>query len=265
MAVLVQPVVLVIADISGYTRFMLGNAAALPHAQAVITSLLDAVLAEADLPLVVNKLEGDAVLLFARRSEGAAWQRDRQRIESSLPRFYAAFERRLQLLRATNTCGCGACKHLDRLAMKFIVHAGQAVLHRQGRFDELAGPDLILVHRLLKNSIAAPTYLLVTDAALEVLRLAPAPLHLVPHREDYDDVGPVQLWVDTELASRPLPGPQRHPAGVGSRCTATALKMWAMVRARRRHFARLPTFPALAAPAEGGDAAAEQRTGLPLP
>jgi len=49
-----------IADISGYTRFMMKNHTARVHAHGIISDLLSAVIKEAQLPLEVNKLEGDA-------------------------------------------------------------------------------------------------------------------------------------------------------------------------------------------------------------
>ena len=49
-----------IADISGYTRFMMKNHTARVHAHGIISDLLSAVIKEVQLPLEVNKLEGDA-------------------------------------------------------------------------------------------------------------------------------------------------------------------------------------------------------------
>lgn len=61
-----QPVLLIIADISGYTRYMTANAKTLAHSQAIITELVQAVVRQIELPLEVAKLEGDAVFLFCR-------------------------------------------------------------------------------------------------------------------------------------------------------------------------------------------------------
>jgi len=45
-----RDVLLVIADISGYTRFMVATATELRHGQAIVTALLEAVLERAELP-----------------------------------------------------------------------------------------------------------------------------------------------------------------------------------------------------------------------
>ena len=60
-----KAVLLALCDISGYTRFMVAHREALAHGQVIITELMQALLREANLPLVVAKLEGDAVFLYA--------------------------------------------------------------------------------------------------------------------------------------------------------------------------------------------------------
>ncbi|HUP46637.1 MAG TPA: hypothetical protein VM779_14110 [Thermoanaerobaculia bacterium] len=54
-----------IADISGYTRFMVSNET---ESHAVNGALLDAILQQVEIPLTVAKLEGDAVFLYAEIS-----------------------------------------------------------------------------------------------------------------------------------------------------------------------------------------------------
>ena len=58
-------VVLVLADISGYTRFMKIHTMSLLHAETIITELLEAVLDHAEFPLTLSKLEGDAAFMYA--------------------------------------------------------------------------------------------------------------------------------------------------------------------------------------------------------
>ena len=55
-----EPVLLIIADISGYTRYMTANAKTLSHSQIIITELLKTILQRIELPLEVAELEGDA-------------------------------------------------------------------------------------------------------------------------------------------------------------------------------------------------------------
>jgi len=62
-----EPVLLIIADISGYTRYMTANAKTLGHSQTIITELVKAIIRQIELPMEVAKLEGDAVFLFCRK------------------------------------------------------------------------------------------------------------------------------------------------------------------------------------------------------
>ena len=66
-----EPVLLIIADISGYTRYMTANAKTLAHSQTIITELVKAIVQQIELPLEVAKLEGDAVFLFCRKQSGS--------------------------------------------------------------------------------------------------------------------------------------------------------------------------------------------------
>ena len=70
-----RDVVLIVADISGYTRFMVSNQEVLHHAQAIISELIKAIIKQVEIPLVVSKLEGDAVFLYALKNGTAeTWE-----------------------------------------------------------------------------------------------------------------------------------------------------------------------------------------------
>ena len=62
----ITPVYLLIADISGYTRFVTLHQTSFLHAEEIVTRLMDAVLEAATTPLVLNKLEGDAAFFMLR-------------------------------------------------------------------------------------------------------------------------------------------------------------------------------------------------------
>ena len=57
-----EPVLLIIADISGYTRYMTANAKTLAHSQSIITELVEVIVRQVELPLEVAKLEGDTIV-----------------------------------------------------------------------------------------------------------------------------------------------------------------------------------------------------------
>lgn len=165
-----EPVLLIIADISGYTRYMTANAKTLAHSQTIITELVKAIVSQAELPLEVAKLEGDAVFLYCRKPPGSRpWAEARRVIGDKLLTFFRMFSDKLAELSRSTTCTCQACSHIESLRLKIIVHSGEALFHHVFNFLELAGVDVIVVHRLLKNSVRADQYLLLTRAAREDL------------------------------------------------------------------------------------------------
>ena len=58
-------VVVVLADISGYTRFMVENQMSAVHGQQCITFLIETLIREIDIPLRLQEIEGDALFLYA--------------------------------------------------------------------------------------------------------------------------------------------------------------------------------------------------------
>jgi hypothetical protein len=160
----VKPVCLVIADISGYTQFLKLRMLSLLHAEEIISSLLETVVAEAEYPLQLSKFEGDAVFLYAVAepdSRAAAQSVYRQAL-----RFFDAFHamQRILIQKTDGGCVCEACRHIGDLRLKAVVHFGEALFKRIRNHEELAGEDVILVHRLLKNSIDGREYIAITDA-----------------------------------------------------------------------------------------------------
>jgi hypothetical protein len=198
-----EPVVLIIADISGYTRYMTANAKTLAHSQTLITELVKSILHEVSLPLEVAKLEGDAVFLFGRKgADPASRAKQKQVIGQKLIAFFEVFGKRVGELSYATTCNCTACANIGNLRLKLIVHSGEALFHRILDFQELAGVDVIVVHRLLKNSVAADQYLLMTETAQQDMEL-PAPARLVKSSETYDDIGRIDTLVYYPQSSGP--------------------------------------------------------------
>lgn len=190
-----EPVLLIIADISGYTRYMTANAKTLAHSQTIITELVKAIIKQIELPLEVAKLEGDAVFLFCRKEGGARpWAETKQIVGDKLFTFFRRFSEKVSELSQSTTCTCNACTHIEKLRLKVVVHSGEALFHRVLNFIELAGVDVIIVHRLLKNSVEADQYLLLTEAARRDLEFT-EPIQLNRSSETYDDIGRINTLV----------------------------------------------------------------------
>jgi hypothetical protein len=183
------PVLLVVADISGYTHFIRYRVTTLLHAEAIVTELIETVLDRLDSPLVLNKLEGDAALLYAELDgDPATVPTLVDRVET----IFEAFDARVaELVESRRACGCGACANVGALKLKAFVHVGEAVIKPVRQFQELAGEDVILIHRLMKNSVPANDYLLLTDAAERAAGGRRA--GFVAHRETAEGIGDVDV------------------------------------------------------------------------
>ncbi len=165
----VLPVVLIVADISNYTGFMMASQESLVHGQQIVGELLQAILSEVEIPLQVKDIEGDAVFLYAVAEPGAEWEDVRQRVSDKILDFFRAFRATLVSAADASICPCAICDHLEELRLKVVVHAGQAALADVAGRTHLFGPDVALVHRLLKNSVPADEYILFTEAGFEAL------------------------------------------------------------------------------------------------
>jgi hypothetical protein len=211
-AVSVQRALLLIADIGGYTRFMKVHRINLAHAQEIVGALLEAVIDGAGERLTLSKLEGDAALFYALEGEaGAAGACDVHDVVEKIR--HAFLEKRTQL-EVDRICSCDGCTQVGALKLKFVVHAGEVAIQKVKSFRELAGMDVILVHRMLKNGVPASEYVLMTD---KVLKAVPKSFRERAQRieEDFEGVGKTKVhYVDlaTEAEQKIVVEPSRWRA-----------------------------------------------------
>lgn len=175
---------LVLADISGYTAFLAG--AELGHANAIVRELTAVVRERLSPPMRFVKLEGDAVFCYA---DGASFE-DGERLVELIETCYFGFCNRLLDMERETTCRCAACASIGSLDLKFVAHYGSYVIESEDDREDLAGPDVILVHRLLKNTVSdgggPQAYVFLTESCL---RRLPQPLDLPSHSEADESFG----------------------------------------------------------------------------
>jgi len=237
----IKPVLLVMVDISGYTQFVNYHQTSVLHAEEIISELLEAVIDRAQFPLQLNKLEGDAAFLFTEiTAEPATVAAD---VSGQILRFFDAFKLRQQSLihHAAGGCPCDACTNIHQLQLKVVAHAGQAVFKKIKRFEELAGEDVILVHRLLKNSITAGEYILLTEA---FYRLTGNLFGAEPENstETYDWLGEISVKIfypKTLILSLPVAKPVSKPMGLMEGARMWLMALWHRLL-RRRNFNHVP-------------------------
>jgi hypothetical protein len=186
---------LVLADISGYTRFL--TESELEHAHGIINELLDAVIGTIKAPLEVSSIEGDAVFMYGSMPEYTSGQT----VLESVELLYCAFAQALETMVLNTSCQCNACANINTLGMKIVMHCGDFVKSELAGRETLTGPDVIAAHRLLKNNVREETgiddYMLVTQACVDDLDVASIVEGWVPHTETYDDIGEVGGYVSS--------------------------------------------------------------------
>ena len=164
-----EPACLVIADISGYTSYLAG--VELDHAQDILADLTDAVVRALRPTFRLAKLEGDAAFAYVVTDviDGSI-------LQDTIEHCYIAFRRRLRDIGQASQCDCNACTYIPRLDLKFVVHHGLIARQRMAGREELVGRDVIVVHRLLKNSVETElgigAYALYTDECVRVMGVA---------------------------------------------------------------------------------------------
>ncbi len=192
-----EPVCLLIADISGYTRYL--AAVELDHAHDILADLIGTVVTALRPTFRLAKLEGDAAFAYA-----PAGKLDASLLLDTIERCYFGFRRRRRDVRQATSCGCSACVRIPDLNLKFVVHHGMAMRQRMAGREELLGSDVIVVHRLLKNEVVErlglDAYALFTQASVDAVAIDPAAIGMQPLSETYEHLGEVGTWVhDLEL------------------------------------------------------------------
>jgi len=202
---------LVIADIGGYTEYMRTHRMSLAHAEVNTARLLEKVIdAVPEFDLI--EIEGDAAFLsldVGSMDDGAAIEATTRAAVA----MYRAFHLERQYV-AANLCPCDGCEQAENLKLKFVAHVGEVATQTIRDRRKLVGLDVIIVHRLLKNSVEAPEYVLISE---ELYRTGGAALsdrvEEVPH--DLEGIGRVLTYVtDIEDVAGPLP-PLPDPRWLG--------------------------------------------------
>jgi len=189
---------LVLADISGYSKFIAQTE--VEHSWSILHELLDTMVRSVQGRMDVSQVEGDAILFISGLST--------PEVIAALEETFVTFHRRLRDMQAVTTCPCDACANIGILKLKFVVHHGRFSRQRLGNVEQLHGTDVIVAHRLLKNTVPSKEYLLVTDAVLDRLPENDR-MRFRPHSEEFD-LGAISggyreirhLWDEAEAAER---------------------------------------------------------------
>jgi Protein of unknown function (DUF2652) len=223
---------LMIADIGGYTQYMSTHRMSLAHAEVNTARLLEAVIdAASEFELI--EIEGDAAFL-SRDADTLDGGGPVAAVTQAATGMHRAFhvERRNVV---TNLCPCDGCSEADNLKLKFVAHVGEVASQRIKDRRKLVGIDVIHVHRMLKNSVDAPEYLLFSeelyrtgeDALPEAREIA----------QELEGIGPASaFFVEIEDVAGALPPPPdpSWPSRIGRTLDVAGRGLPYMVGLRRR-------------------------------
>ena len=199
---------LLIGDIGGYTRFMRLHRLSLAHAEENTTRLLEAMI-DAVPRLHLVGIEGDAVFLYVPEPEDEEVAASIAGVAAAIHRGFHAEQERIGDL---TLCPCDACHQIGSLTVKVVTHLGQVVEQTVRGHTSVAGPDVILVHRMLKNSVPIDEYVLMTEPVLERTDAAIRD-SVTPLDEELEGLGTERLYyVELAAIAEPAPPPPKKTA-----------------------------------------------------
>jgi hypothetical protein len=104
-----------------------------------------------------------------------------------------------------NLCPCDSCTQTSDLKLKFVAHVGEVAIQKIKRQRKLIAMHVIFVHRLLKNPVQVPEYVLLSEDLYKSGGTTP-PDHLVHEiAQDLEGIGPVGTYfVKVEDLAGPL-------------------------------------------------------------
>jgi len=186
---------LVIADISGYTQFL--TTSELEHANGIIGELLNAIVGAIQAPLTISRIEGDAIFMYGVMPEDMSGQV----VLESVELLYCAFASSLETMVLNTSCNCNACVNINSLGLKIVMHCGEFAMTSVGGQETLSGADVVLAHRLTKNTIIDKTgisdYMIVTQQCVDDLGVQGIVSGWIEHTEEYEHVGAVKGYVSS--------------------------------------------------------------------
>ncbi len=195
---------ILIPDISGYTEFL--SKTELDHSSHIISELLELLVESNSADFTLSEIEGDA-LLYYRKGEAVAFDQ----IAGQCLEMFKNFHSRIKLIERDSICQCGACQSTSDLTLKFVVHYGAIKEIKVANFSKASGLDMVIAHRLLKNSISSSEYFLATNNYLDRVPDNAFPSFTwQPSSEEYDAIGKLEFQyalLDKIKESIPEPTP----------------------------------------------------------
>lgn len=187
-----QPTLLCIPDISGFTEFM--GETEFELSSKVIPSLLNNIVYSNEIGLKISEIEGDAVLFYKQGSLPPF-----RTLIDQCHYFYTEFYSQMEELRQRYRNMDNAELIPEILGLKIVLHYGTDIAPVEvGARIKLLGEDVIVAHRLLKNSLPIDEYILISETLSQQYpsEQIHEPFHwgkLKEHQEEYEHVGLIRF------------------------------------------------------------------------
>ena len=201
-----------IPDLGGFTKFIAETE--IQHSQHIVKELLEILVDANTLGMKVSEFEGDAVLFYRNGAPPSLVQ-----LVQQARKMYLDFHTRLKKFEYARVCQCGACSGASGITLKMVAHFGSSGTMQVKNHLKFIGKDIIIAHRLLKNSVNVPEYLLVTQVTLSNLADADAELaSFASGANAYDELGTIEYqfkslgnYRDEVKVDPPLPVRLKNP------------------------------------------------------
>jgi hypothetical protein len=163
----------------------------LGHAEAATRRLLEKVVDAAG-GFALVEIEGDAAFLSrdADGLEGAAMLASVNDAVVAMHRAFHVERRRVEL----NLCPCDSCTQTNELKLKFVAHVGEVAVQKIKRRRKLVGMPVIFVHRLLKNPVQVPEYVLLSEELYRSGGTSEPDEQVHEISQDVEGIGPVRAY-----------------------------------------------------------------------
>lgn len=158
------PVFFCIPDITGFTKFITSTDNG-EFANRVITRVLNEVAAANILEMSIAEIEGDAIFFYKTGRLPSV-----KKVAKQCQLIYDSFNQTIAGFQHSDTELYLSHLSKNQLGIKIVIHHGHISLADINGHIKLMGEDVILVHKLLKNSIEEPCYILLTNKYLEKLK-----------------------------------------------------------------------------------------------
>jgi Protein of unknown function (DUF2652)/Polyketide cyclase / dehydrase and lipid transport len=178
-----------IPDIGGFTKFIAETE--IQHSQHIVQEILELLVDANTLGMKVGEFEGDPVLFYRNGAPPSLEQ-----LVQQARTMYLDFHSHLKKFEYHRICQCGACAGAAGIALKMVAHFGSAGTMRVKDHVKFVGKDIIIAHRLLKNSVTEPEYLLISGQTLSRIGNANGELSTFAKGSDsYDNLGTIDYQV----------------------------------------------------------------------